>query len=273
MPLVTAFNLHAEDPLDRIEVAVRDSLASLPEQQIHAHEVDFVPVVKPDGFHGTITRINIDLWERPERTKEWLQEAASRVAKAVTNSTRSNNTEVLRRRADRLIVRGWRATNRARKGLRITEEIRSAVHRYEVRRLTGHPAIVGGAGTSRDLFRCESHNLDGVMCVAVAGELDLASAETFRAHLRIAADKSNAILLDFSRLRYMDSSGVNALLVARQQLSHGKGRLALVGVSRGIGRILGVLKVEQLIPVYRSVEEALTYLRLGADSELPEAGA
>jgi len=44
--------------------------------------VDFVPILKPDGFHGTITRINIDLWERRERTKEDLQELAARVAKA-----------------------------------------------------------------------------------------------------------------------------------------------------------------------------------------------
>jgi len=43
--------------------------------------MDFVPVLKPDGFHGSITRINIDLWERRERTKENLQELAARVAK------------------------------------------------------------------------------------------------------------------------------------------------------------------------------------------------
>ena len=82
MPLVTAFNLRTEDRLDYIETAVREALVSLPEQHINAHEVDFVPVLKPDGFHGTITRINIDLWERRERTKEGLQELAALVAKA-----------------------------------------------------------------------------------------------------------------------------------------------------------------------------------------------
>jgi hypothetical protein len=82
MPLVTAFNLRREDLLDHIETTVREALVSLPEQQINAHEVDFVPILKPDGFHGTITRINIDLWERRERTKEDLQELAVRVAKA-----------------------------------------------------------------------------------------------------------------------------------------------------------------------------------------------
>jgi hypothetical protein len=50
--------------------------------QINTHVVDFVPVLKPDAFYGTITRINIDLWECRERTKEGLQELAARVAKA-----------------------------------------------------------------------------------------------------------------------------------------------------------------------------------------------
>jgi hypothetical protein len=36
---------------------------------------------EPDGFHGAVTRINVDLWERNERTKEALQELATRVAK------------------------------------------------------------------------------------------------------------------------------------------------------------------------------------------------
>lgn len=82
MPLVTAFNLRTDDRPDDIETAVREALASLPDQQIHDYEVDFVPVLKPHGFHGTITRINIDLWERRERTKEGLQELAGRVATA-----------------------------------------------------------------------------------------------------------------------------------------------------------------------------------------------
>ena len=82
MPLVTAFNLRKEDRVSEIEAAVRGALVSMPELKINDYEVDLVPVFKPDGFHGTVTRINVDLWERTERTKEALQELATRVAKA-----------------------------------------------------------------------------------------------------------------------------------------------------------------------------------------------
>jgi len=82
MPLVTAFNLRTEDRLSDIEAAVREALVSMPELHINEWEIDLVPVYKPDGFHGTVTRINIDFWERPERTKAALQELATRVARA-----------------------------------------------------------------------------------------------------------------------------------------------------------------------------------------------
>jgi hypothetical protein len=82
MPLVTAFNLRPGDRLPEIEEAVRVALSSMPELGINDFEVDLVPVLAPEGFHGTITRINVDLWERPVRTKAALQELAARVATA-----------------------------------------------------------------------------------------------------------------------------------------------------------------------------------------------
>jgi phenylpyruvate tautomerase PptA (4-oxalocrotonate tautomerase family) len=85
MPLVTVFNLSKEDRLSDIEAVVRGALVSMPALKISDYDVDLVPVVRPDGFHGTVTRINVDLWERAERTKEALQELATRVARAFQN--------------------------------------------------------------------------------------------------------------------------------------------------------------------------------------------
>lgn len=82
MPLVTAFNLRREDPLSEIEEAVRNTLTSLPALEINDYEVDLVPVWEPDGFRASVTRINVDLWERPARTKDALQDLAESVAAA-----------------------------------------------------------------------------------------------------------------------------------------------------------------------------------------------
>ncbi|HEU5193542.1 MAG TPA: hypothetical protein VFW70_02290 [Methylomirabilota bacterium] len=82
MPLVTALNLRRQDRLADIEKALREALVSLPELQIKEQEVVLAPVLAPDGFHEPVARINVDLWVHPARTKDALQELATRVARA-----------------------------------------------------------------------------------------------------------------------------------------------------------------------------------------------
>ncbi len=79
MPMVTVFNLRKEDRLAELEEAITEALISMPELAINGWEI-VVPVLVPDGFHGDVTRIDVDLWERAERTKDALQELATRVA-------------------------------------------------------------------------------------------------------------------------------------------------------------------------------------------------
>jgi hypothetical protein len=50
MPLITAFNLRKEDRLSDIENALRRALVSTPELKINDDEIDFVPILTPDGF-------------------------------------------------------------------------------------------------------------------------------------------------------------------------------------------------------------------------------
>lgn len=90
MPLITVFNLRKEDRLADIDNALRRALVSMPELKINDDEIDFVPVSAPDGFHGQVTRINVDLWEGSHRTKEALQELAARAATAFQRVTGSD---------------------------------------------------------------------------------------------------------------------------------------------------------------------------------------
>ena len=82
MPLVTIFNVRKEDRLSEIEEAVRKALTSMPPLEISDNAVDVVPILAPESAPETVTRINVDLWEKKGRTKEALQELATRVAEA-----------------------------------------------------------------------------------------------------------------------------------------------------------------------------------------------
>lgn len=82
MPMVTVFNLRRNDHLSELEAEISRALASMPDLAINDWEINVVPVLQPVGFDGEVTRINVDLWEQAERTKDALQELATRVAKA-----------------------------------------------------------------------------------------------------------------------------------------------------------------------------------------------
>lgn len=107
MPPVTAFNLRKEDPLQAIEGALRDAIASLPALEIDDDEVDFVPVLAPDGFDATVTRIFLDPWVAPAQTKEALQDLATRMAlafRSVVGEERrgQGRDQAVRRRRERM---------------------------------------------------------------------------------------------------------------------------------------------------------------------------
>jgi anti-anti-sigma factor len=142
-----------------------------------------------------------------------------------------------------------------------------------VLRMVPQPSVGGGSGTTGGDFRCVSQRLNGSASVALSGELDLSNVDTFRAHLSMAIQGTGGVLLDLRDLRYLDSSGINALLYAHGALSPQSRRIALVGPSPNVRRILSVLALERLMPVFDNAEEALRYLHGDGADELPVAGA
>ncbi len=107
MPLVTVLNLRSEDDLQAIEAAVTNALAGMPELEINDWEIDVIPVLRPDGFVKDVTRINVDLWEREQRTKERLQELAARVAESFRSAAgRDRQVKVVIRPYD-VGTAGW----------------------------------------------------------------------------------------------------------------------------------------------------------------------
>ncbi|HKX17706.1 MAG TPA: STAS domain-containing protein [bacterium] len=101
-----------------------------------------------------------------------------------------------------------------------------------VRRMVQQPGIAGGAMHHDEAagLTCTQQYWDGSEVLAVAGDLDLATLSAFRAGLKSATDATENLILDFSRLRYMDSTGIHALLDVCQKLTLAGRRMALAAV-------------------------------------------
>ena len=94
--------------------------------------------------------------------------------------------------------------------------------------------------------------------LALAGELDAATAEQFDVALREAlVETEGAFLLDLSGLTFMDSGGVNALLQARGLLGREERALGLVCPAGPVHRVLDVIGITDLFTIFDTRREAV----------------
>jgi anti-sigma B factor antagonist len=98
-----------------------------------------------------------------------------------------------------------------------------------------------------------------VYVVRITGEVDMSHEEQLSAELHNAVEAdTKGIVVDLTECEFIDSSGIRALLLSRQekQLEEGSEPLAVAASSDQILRILGVMGLDQVIPVRPTVEEA-----------------
>lgn len=108
---------------------------------------------------------------------------------------------------------------------------------------------------------CRRQDLEGAVCIALIGELDLASVSTLQAQFMAVAQSEDHVIVDMSELRYIDSTGAKALLDAHRLLSRTRRRIVLAAVQPMARRIIDVMGLEKAIPIFPTIEAALEHLR------------
>ena len=104
-------------------------------------------------------------------------------------------------------------------------------------------------------FRTDFHSNNGVMRVALSGELDIASAPLFEEALNaVISDGFAGVMVDLRELTFIDSSGLRALLRARTQAdASGKGMI-LIGASDSAQRLFELTGTQYLLADPKAVE-------------------
>ncbi|GAB4369581.1 MAG: STAS domain-containing protein [Calditrichia bacterium] len=70
------------------------------------------------------------------------------------------------------------------------------------------------------------------------------------------ADGNNAIVLDLSPVKEMDSSGLGALLFCKRQANNAGGNMVLVGVDPKVQTMIRIAQLTHVFEIFPSVEEA-----------------
>ena len=104
---------------------------------------------------------------------------------------------------------------------------------------------------------------EGVRVVRIVGEVDMSHEEELRAELHSAtSSQARGVVVDLTECEFIDSTGVRALLLSRddQQTEDGSVGLAVAAGSEQIVRILTVMGIDKAIPIRPTVDDASSAL-------------
>ncbi|MFB7938856.1 STAS domain-containing protein [Streptomyces sp. NPDC127049] len=96
----------------------------------------------------------------------------------------------------------------------------------------------------------------GVRIVRLAGEIDHVTGGTLRDALRVPGRRPR-IVADLSQVSFMDSSGINVLITAHQELTEADGWLRLASPSSAVHRTITIVGLEAVIGCHPAVTDAL----------------
>jgi anti-sigma B factor antagonist len=111
-------------------------------------------------------------------------------------------------------------------------------------------------------FRVETEDLDGVRVVSVVGELDQATLPDLQGPLDEAVEANGSLLVDLSDCSFIDSSGLGALVSARERVIDTEGRrFGICCPDAQVQRLLQITGLDKAMGMVTSRREALEALQ------------
>jgi anti-sigma B factor antagonist len=104
----------------------------------------------------------------------------------------------------------------------------------------------------------------GVPVVTAPDELDIINAPQLEPALAAASAQGHGrFVVDMSRTRFCDSSGLHVLLAAHKRARAGGGGLILAISGQAVLRLFEITGADSVVPCFTSLEEALAHARGG----------
>jgi anti-sigma B factor antagonist len=99
---------------------------------------------------------------------------------------------------------------------------------------------------------------DNVSTLILEGEIDLHASPALRDELqRLAGEKTPRLLIDFSGVEYIDSSGLATLIEYVRKIAEFDGRLALFGLKPKVRIVFELVKLNELFRLVPDRDSAL----------------
>ncbi|MDP4143952.1 MAG: anti-sigma F factor antagonist [Bacillota bacterium] len=103
------------------------------------------------------------------------------------------------------------------------------------------------------------NKLEDKLIVSIMGELDHHSSEEVRSKIddRLERDNINKLIMDFSNVSFMDSSGIGVVIGRYKKLLTRKGTICIIRVNKSVRRVFELSGMFKIINIYDDLETAL----------------
>lgn len=101
------------------------------------------------------------------------------------------------------------------------------------------------------------------MVINIIGELDHHSAEYIRQKIdnEMIKSRNKNIILDFTKLSFMDSSGIGVIMGRYKNIHRLNGKMLIVNKSLQIDKLLEMSGLKKIVPIYNDTEAAIKALQ------------
>jgi anti-sigma B factor antagonist len=100
----------------------------------------------------------------------------------------------------------------------------------------------------------------GAIIIVQSENLDAGNVKTFKEALQPQLTSFDNVLLDMSRLTFIDSSGLGALLYCLRTMNGKKGQLKLFAMAKPVQALFELVRMHRIFSIYNTREEALAAL-------------
>ncbi|MBU3951534.1 MAG: STAS domain-containing protein [Proteobacteria bacterium] len=110
-------------------------------------------------------------------------------------------------------------------------------------------------------FKIESSEKDGIARVIVEGEIDMFTSPNLRdTFLPFFKKKVRGIVVDFTQVSFMDSSGIATLVEGLQWSKRENRKFILTGLGTTVFNALSLTKLDNVFSIKKDVREALDWI-------------
>ena len=98
---------------------------------------------------------------------------------------------------------------------------------------------------------------DGAVIVGFSGDVDLQSSPEARKILLECVAQKTLVLVDLSKVSYIDSSGIASLVESLQTARKRDGSLFLVSASEAALKVLELARLDKVFTICNSIDDAI----------------